>query len=327
MEKITLSIDMMGGDLGSAATLEGVKLFLKKHCNDAELILVGKQEELIDAPCRVVDARDVLPMEAGPLEALRAKESSMLKAIKLVKDGEAVGVVSTGSTGAYLSGAAITLKKIPGVERPALVTPFPTVIKGKKVVILDVGASNENSSQEIYQFAIMGDLYSKVVLGVKDPKVCVLANGTEEGKGSPEGKGACELIAANKSLNFGGNIEAREVLSGQADVIVTDGFSGNVLLKSTEGTAKVMKDFIKSSFKRNIFSKIGYLLSKKGFDEMGETMDYKTTGGALLIGVNGVVVKAHGNSDGIAFFHAIEVAYNLAKANIVKQIEEGLAHE
>jgi len=323
---ITLAIDMMGGDLGPKTLLEGVSKFKGEH-PDAAFILVGRKEEIPDTYGEVVDARDVLPMTAGALDALRAKESSMYKAISLVEAKKAFGVVSCGSTGAYLSASAVLLKKIPGVSRPALISPFPTKISGKKVVILDVGASNENSPEEIAQFALMGSLYSQSVLGVASPKVYVLSNGTEEGKGSPEGKEAAKILKEDKRIDFRGNIEAREALSGEADVIATDGFSGNVMLKADEGIAKMMSGMMKTAFKRNLLSKIGYLFAKKGFDEMSKSMDYKNTGGALLIGVNGIVVKAHGNSDAMAFYHAIDVAYKLAKADLVEKIREGFAHE
>jgi len=322
---ITLAIDMMGGDLGSAELLKGVQNFDAAFPKRVHFILVGKKEELSGTPYEVVDARDVLPMNAGALDALRAKDSSMYRAVSLVNEGKAEAVVSCGATGAYLSASAVLLKKITGVSRPALITPFPTKIKGKKVTILDVGASNENSAEEIAQFAMMGHLYSKVVLGIKEPKVYLLANGTEEGKGSPEGKEAAKLLAANSKLHYCGNIEARDALMGEADVIATDGFSGNVLLKGDEGIAKIMSGMMKAAFKRNFFSKIGYLLAKKGFDDMAETMDYKNTGGALLIGVNGVVVKAHGNSDALAFYHALDVAAKLSEVDIVNKIKEGLA--
>jgi glycerol-3-phosphate acyltransferase PlsX len=153
----------------------------------------------------------------------------------------------------------------------------------------------------------------------------VLSNGSEEAKGSPEGQEAYALLKERTDINFQGNLEARDVLNGDADVVATDGFSGNTLLKGTEGVAKMMSEMMKSAFKRNVFSKLGYLLSRKGFKDMKETMDYKSVGGAMLLGVNGVVVKAHGNSDGVAIFHAIEVAYSLVKNKLVDQIKEGLS--
>jgi glycerol-3-phosphate acyltransferase PlsX len=233
-------------------------------------------------------------------------------------------VVSAGSTGAFLSASTLMLKKIPGVIRPALVVSFPNLGKGGFCSILDVGASNANTPEEMAQFAVMGSLYESIVNGVSNPSVKLLSNGSEEGKGSPEGKAAYELLKGSKKVNFQGNIEGNKILTGEADVIVTDGYSGNVLLKSTEGAAKAMGGLLKQAFKRNFASKIGYLLTKKGLGPMKNSLDPKKTGGSLLLGVNGVVVKAHGNSDSEAFMHAIEVAYRLATAQIVSKIAEGL---
>ena len=173
----------------------------------------------------------------------------------------------------------------------------------------------------------MGSLYSKIVYGVEEPKVYLLSNGREDEKGSPEGKEAFKLLSRRKELRFQGNIEARDVFTGEADVVATDGYSGNILLKGSEGVAKLMGEWIARSFKRNLFSKLGYLLSKEGFREMSEAMGRESVGGALLLGVNGIVVKAHGNSDANGFYHAIEVAYALAKSNIVEKIKEGLTNE
>ena len=254
---ITLAVDMSSGDLGSKAALEGVRLFQEKHPNEVNFLLVGKKEELEGAQGEIVDAKEVMPMEAGVLDALRNKESSMFKAVNSVKEKKADGVISCGGTGAFLTCATVLLRKIPGAERACLVAPFPTRIKGKRVVILDVGANNENSGKEIAQFAFMGSLYSKCVYGTKDPKVYVLSNGSEEGKGSPEGQEAYALLKERKDINFQGNLEARDVLNGDADVVATDGFSGNTLLKGTEGVAKMMSEMMKSAFKRTIFSKLG----------------------------------------------------------------------
>ncbi|MFA5481575.1 MAG: phosphate acyltransferase PlsX, partial [Bacilli bacterium] len=265
---IKIVVDMMGGDLGSRAAVEGVLAFLRDY-RDVEIIAVGKIEELslLDKHAVLVDARDVLPMEAGVLDAVRAKGSSMSIAIDKVLELGAQAVVSAGGTGAYLGISSIRLKKIPSVLRPALISPFPTKIAKKQVVILDIGASNENSAQELVQFALMGKLYSHHVLDVEEPKVFLLSNGSEAEKGSPESKEAYKILK-DTFPNFMGNIEGRDALDGVADVVVTDGFTGNVFLKTTEGVARMMSGLIKNAFKRNIFSQIGYLLSKKGFDQM-----------------------------------------------------------
>lgn len=317
-------VDTLGSDLGSKPICKAIISFLNKN-KDCEIVAVGNKNELkvLESRCEVVEANGVVPMEAGPLEVMRMRDSSMYTALKLLSDGKGDAVVSAGSTGGFLSAATLILKNVDNVKRAALVSPFPTKIKGKKVVILDIGANNENSPEELVQFTLMGSEYAKCVLGIKEPNVYLLSNGTEEGKGSPTGKQAYKLL---KSMpNFKGNIEARNALSGEADVIVTDGFTGNVLLKSMEGVAKMMSGFIKGAFKKNLWTKLGYLHVKKGMDEMSETMDYKSTGGAILLGINGVVVKAHGNSDDYAFECALNVAKKMVDKQIISKIKEGLA--
>ena len=318
-----IAVDTLGGDNGSKVIVEAIIEFLAKH-KDTEVVALGNQEELkeLEGKCEIIHAPDIVPMEAGPLEAMRMKNSSLYVMTQLAKEGKVDALVSAGSTGGYLSLTTLILKTIPGVHRAALVAPFPTRIKGKKVVILDIGASNENSPEELSQFAVMGSLYSKYILGVEEPKVCLLSNGTEPGKGSPVGKEAYKLL--KDKPYFKGNIEARNALSGECDVVVTDGYSGNIFLKSSEGMAKMMASMVKDAFKRNLWSKLGYLHVKKGMKEMSETMDYKSTGGAMLLGVNGVVVKAHGNSDAYSFGCALEVAYKLVDNNLINKIKEGI---
>lgn len=320
---IKIAVDTLGGDNGSAPVVEGILNFLKDH-PDVSITAVGKKEELskLEGKCEIVDAPDIVPMEAGPLEVMRMKNSSMFKTVSLAKEGKVDAIVSSGSTGGFLSSSTLLLKTIPGVNRAAFIAPFPTKIKGHYVVILDIGASNENSPEELKQFALMGALYSKHILGVEEPKVYLLSNGTEPGKGSPVGKQAYKLLADNPL--FKGNIEARNALNGEADVIVTDGFTGNVFLKSSEGMAKMMAGFIKNAFKKNLWTMLGYLHVRKGIKEMTETMDYKSTGGAMLLGVNGVVVKVHGNADAYSMYCAINVAKKLVDSDLRNKIKEGI---
>lgn len=322
---IKIVVDAMGGDNGSSIIVEAIEKFLKDN-NDVEITVAGKKEELsaLEGKCRILDARDIVPMEAGALEVMRLKNSSMMVAIKTMKDEGLDAVVSCGSTGGFLSAATINLKMIPGVKRAALVAPFPTKIKGKYVVILDIGANNENSPEELVQFALMGKLYAESVYGVEKPKVYLLSNGAEEGKGAPEVKEAYKLLKESNFEGFSGNIEARYALNGDADVVVADGFTGNIFLKSSEGIAKIMSGMIKAAFKKNLWSKLGYLHVRKGMKEMTETLDYKNTGGAMLLGINGNVVKAHGSSDANAFYHALRVAKKLAEKDIVNCIKKGL---
>ena len=317
-------VDMMGGDNGSKATKEAVVRFHKAH-PEVELILVGKEEELSDMEgYSIIPAKDVITMEAGALEVLRKKESSMVKAMNAVKEKEADAVVSCGGTGAFLSSATLILKKIPGVIRPALAVAMPSLNKNHATTIfLDAGSSNVNTPEEMAQFGFMGSLYAKCGASISSPKVAVLSNGAEEGKGSPEGKEAYKLLKEDKRIDFIGNEEACDVINGEASVIVTDGFSGNVCIKAIEGTAKAMGGLLKAGFKRNLFTKIGYLLSKKGVDTVKSTMDTKKVGGAMLLGINAIAVKGHGNSDATAFYYSLELAYRLASNQIVNKIKEG----
>lgn len=318
-------VDMMGGDNGLYATLPAVREFMNRH-KDCELTLVGDSEAIgVIEGVEVIDAKKVMRMEAGALEVFRDKETSMAKAVMATLEKKADAIVSSGSTGAFLSLCALRLKKLPGVLRPALVCDFPTLVKGKKVTILDIGASSENTPEELNQFALMGSLYSKYSNGIEEPQVYLLSNGVEEEKGTPLVKAAHVLLKDNKKIDFRGNIEARDTMAGFADVIVCDGYSGNVLLKSSEGVAKTMSRLIKKAFKKNFLTMIGYLFAKSGFDEMTKTMDYKNTGGALLLGVNAAAVKAHGNSDARSFCSALEVAYRIASADLLSKIKEGFA--
>lgn len=322
----TMAVDIMGGDNGSQPLVDAIIKFLKKH-DDVHIIAVGQKEQLerLNGICETIEAKDVVPMTAGALDVLRMKESSMMKAIILVKGGKANGVVSCGSTGGFLASSTISLKMIKGVKRAALVTAMPLQEKGKYVTLLDCGANIENSCEELSQFAVMGSLYSKVVCNIKNPRVYLLSNGGEDEKGTTLIKEANKVLKENTKINFIGNIEAREaILDKNVDVIVADGFSGNVFLKSIEGTAKYFSKLIKDAFKKNIFTKIGYLFSKKGIDDMKKTMDYKSVGGALLLGVNGVVVKAHGNSDAQSFESALNVLYKMIKNDVVNEIKKGI---
>ena len=324
-----IAVDAMGGDNGSKVVVEAIKEFKEKY-PDVDIVVFGKIEELSELTsfCEVVNAPDVVPMEAGALEVFRMKDSSMCKALSTMRDKGYDAVVSAGSTGGFLSAATLNLKMISGVKRAALVTAFPTKIKGKKVVVLDVGANNENSPEELVQFAYMGKAYQQALFSeIKEPKTYLLSNGAEAHKGSPVVKEAHQLLLSNNFAGFAGNMEARDVLNGDADILVADGFSGNILLKGMEGIAKMMSSMIKANFKQNLWTKLGYLHVRKGFKNMSETMDYKSTGGAMLLGINGVVVKAHGNSDAYSFYNALRVAKQMVDYDVVNKIKESLTHE
>lgn len=322
---VKLVIDMMGGDNGSKATVDAVKKFIEE-VKDAEVIAVGNEEELESIKnmerVKIVPSKTVVPMECSVMQAMRAKDSSIYQAVTSISNENADAIVSAGSTGAFLSLVTLINKKIDGVERPALITPFPTKIPGKYAVLLDVGASSENSANDLVQFAKMGEAYYKVIYGNENPSIHLICNGTEEGKGNSLSKETYALLKDKE--NFKGYIEGRNVFSGECDVVVMDGFTGNIFLKTAEGMAKMMGGLMKEAFLSSFSSKMGYLLAKKGFKPMLETMDYKKVGGAFLVGVNTVPVKAHGNSDAESFIASMMIAYRLAKQEVVRKIKENL---
>lgn len=322
---VKLVIDMMGGDNGSKATVDAVKKFIEE-VKDAEVIAVGNEEELESIKnmerVKIVPSKTVVPMECSVMQAMRAKDSSIYQAVTSISNENADAIVSAGSTGAFLSLVTLINKKIDGVERPALITPFPTKIPGKYAVLLDVGASSENSANDLLQFAKMGEAYYKVIYGKENPSIHLICNGTEEGKGNSLSKETYALL--KDEGNFKGYIEGRNVFSGECDVVVMDGFTGNIFLKTAEGMAKMMGGLMKEAFLSSFSSKMGYLLAKKGFKPMLETMDYKKVGGAFLVGVNTIPVKAHGNSDAESFKASMMIAYRLAKQEVVRKIKENL---
>lgn len=330
---IKIAVDMMGSDNGATVLVEAVKHYLKDF-KDVSFLLFGDKKQLTPLfsesefkdRVEIYNCDSVIPMEIKPLDFLRAKSSSMYQAILAVKEKRADGVLTAGSTGGFVTGSTILLRNIDGVLRAGLCSPFPTRT-GKPTVILDIGANNYNTDEEVYQYGIMGRLYAEHILNMSDPSVYILSNGAEEGKGTDEIVSAYKLMKERKLPGFKGNVESREALDGTHDVIVTPGYAGNIFLKSTEGTAKMMNDMIKESFKMNIFTMIGYLFASKGFKRMKKTMDYRRFGGAILLGVDGVCVKAHGNSNEYAFYHAIDVASTMIKSNIVDKIKEHFVTE
>ena len=320
-------IDMMGGDNGLKATIGATKEFIKRH-KDVEFFLIGDLNALSEfnnqTNVHLVESKTVLKMDVDPLTALREKDSSLMVGIDTYLKNGCDALISAGSTGALLSAAIFKIKRIEGITRPCLITSFPTIKKDKKFVVCDLGANNANTKEELVQFAIMGSIYYSILYHSNNPEVYLLSNGTEEEKGSPLGKEAYSLLKECESINFKGNIEARDPLFGDIDVLVADGYSGNIYLKAVEGTAKAMSSMLKTAFKRNVFSMIGYLFSKKGIEEMKQKMDYKNVGGALLMGVNGVVIKAHGSSDVQSFLSALENGYKLVSVDIVNKFKEEL---
>ena len=320
---VKIVVDMMGGDNGASASIAAVSKFLNDH-GDVEFVCVGDEKTLepLKEKVKIIPSTSVVPMECSVMQAMRDKESSVYKAVNATLSENADAVLSAGSTGAFLSLCTLIIKKIDGVDRPALITQFPTKIKGKYVVLLDVGASTENNANELFQFAKIGEAYYQAFYNTEHPNVYLICNGTEEGKGNSLSKETYALLKGQE--NFKGYMEARDVFTGKADVVVMDGFTGNIFLKGSEGMAKMMGGLMKDAFKSSLSSKIGYLFARKGIKGMLEIMNYKRVGGALLVGVNKVAVKAHGNADEESFYGSINVAYTSAKANSVERIKKNL---
>ncbi len=325
-------VDGFGGDNAPEAIVEGVILALSEH-NDVDIVLTGDEKKLrllvngrFEGRISYINATEVITNDESPTEAIRTKkDSSLVKALDYLKtEEECVGFVSAGSTGAVLTGATVRVGRIRGITRPALCPILPT-IKGGKVLLVDCGANADCKAPMLVQFAIMGTSYAKAVLGIENPRVALLSNGTEDKKGNELTHEAFGLLKECESINFVGNMEAREMLSGDYDVIVSDGFSGNVALKSCEGTAvgvfKIMK---KSILAGGLRAKLGYLLLKPALSKVKEVMDYSESGGAGLLGIVKPVIKSHGASEAKSICASIGQVVDMHKGAIIDKIKDGL---
>ncbi len=334
---LNIILDAMGGDNAPEATVLGA--LAANNAYGSRITLVGRGKEILevlqkqghsDLPegISIVNAEDVVDMHDDPARVIhKRKDSSMVVGLKLLADGQGDAFVSAGSTGALLTGATLVVKRVKGIRRAAMGPAFPNKAGGK-TIILDCGANAECTPEFLLQFGIVGSLQAKRILGVENPKIGLLNIGTEDSKGTQLQKDTYALLQQAHEqgiLNFVGNVEARDVPLGAVDVVVCDGFSGNVLLKSIEGTAMFMGSLMKHKiFKRNILSMIGYLFCKKGVDEVMGMLDYRTIGGTQFLGIKKPVIKAHGSSDALAFQNAIRQAEEAAKADIAAELEAEL---
>ncbi len=301
-----------------------------------EIILVGQESLLApklsaqnprNLPVRIVDAPDVLEMNEKPVEAARRKpRNSMAVGLELLKTGEAQAFVSAGNTGGVMFNAIRTLRRIEGVERPAMSVLFP--VKGGQAVVLDTGANVDCRPEFLLQFAVMGSVYAQKTLGIAHPRVGLLSNGEEAGKGNDLVKHT-HTILEQSGLNFVGNVEAKELFGGAVDVVVTDGFTGNVLLKSSEAVARFLLETIKAQLTSTFFAKLGAAIVKPYLGNVKKLMDPSEIGAAPMLGVDGLVLVGHGRSDARALFSAIRVARQLVQADLISAlriaIKENLA--
>jgi len=312
---VTIALDAMGGDHGPAITVPGALAALRSH-PDLNLVLVGQravlEKELArhastgDARLRIQDASQVVGMDEPPAQALRGKkDSSMRVAINLVKSGAAQAIVSAGNTGALMATARFVLKTLPGIDRPAIITAFPTV--HGHVHILDLGANVDSTPEQLLQFGIMGSLLVGSVEHKERPLVALLNVGVEDIKGNEAVKRADELFRAS-DLNYHGYVEGDEIFLGKVDVIVCDGFVGNITLKASEGLVRMIALFMKEEFTRNLFTKLAALVALPVLNALRRRLDPRQYNGASLVGLNGIVIKSHGGTDAVGFEYAIRVA-------------------
>ena len=329
---VTIALDAMGSDRFPRPEVEGALQAARAF--NVKVVLSGREEILrreLDQhegwqqlPIEIRHAADRITMEDSAGKAVRAKKDSSIRvASRLVRDGYAQGVVSAGNTGAVMATAKMVQGMLPGVDRPALATAFPT-LNGKSAVMLDVGANVDCTPKMLAQFAVMGNAYSRVIFRNRDPRVGLLSIGEEEHKGNSLTHEAQPLLKSLKNLNYIGNVEGRDVYTGIVDVIVCDGFVGNVALKVSEGLVDVIRQSLKQSMKATLTRKVGAYLARGAFYEFKKTVDYSEYGGAPLLGLNGICVICHGRSNAKAIKNAIRVAKEFAEGRINERIASEL---
>ncbi|MBW4022641.1 MAG: phosphate acyltransferase PlsX [Proteobacteria bacterium] len=327
-----LAVDAMGGDDAPAMVVAGMALAAERHPG-ARFLLVGDEARLTPllashararAACTIRHASETVSGDMKPTVALRLRESSMRVAVDAVASGEASGLVSAGNTGALMALAKIVIKTLPGIDRPAMAAAVPSA-RGD-VVMLDLGANVVCDSRNLVEFAIMGEMFARTVLGIPEPTIGLLNVGSEELKGDDRIRRAADVLRASHiGGRFQGFVEGHDIAAGTTDVIVTDGFTGNVALKTGEGALKLMGGLLRQVFTSSVSAKLAYMLARTGLDRLREWLDPRRYNGAVLVGLNSVVVKSHGGTDALGFAHAVDVAMNMVTHGFTAGIAEGLA--
>jgi glycerol-3-phosphate acyltransferase PlsX len=328
---MNIALDVMGGDHVQGEIIAGAIEAAQAY--KITVSLVGPPDIIRSELAKhtttglklpIIPASQVIEMGEKPAAAVRAKpDSSIVVASRMVRSGEAQGFVTAGNTGGALAAGIFQVGRIDGILRPALITPFPT--HRGFCVILDVGANADVKPEHLQQFAIMGSLYARHVMGVANPRVRILSNGEEEGKGNQLVITAYNLLAATPGINFQGNVESKEIIEGMADVVVTDGFTGNIFVKTAEATAKLLQRIMLEELTAGPISSVGAFLAQSALRRMRTRTDDSQYGGAVLLGLAGMVVVAHGRSKATAIRHAIRVAKQGVEQNIQAKIQEGVA--
>ncbi len=330
---VKIALDSMGGDFAPSVLVKGAVLAQKEANGSFRIVLVGDagqiQEELKklgaeSLPFIIQPASEMIRMDDSAILSLKKKDSSIAVAMQMQKEGEVDAVVSAGHTGAVMTSALITLGRIEGISRPAIATYLPTQKEQDGVLVLDVGANSECKAQHLLEFGIMGSIYSESVLNKTNPRVGLLSIGEESNKGNDLILSSYKLFTES-SLNFVGNVEGNKILKGSCDVVVCDGFVGNVMLKFAESIDGFLTSIVKKQIKRNLLSKLGILFLQASLKRLKKVLDYSEYGGAPLLGVNGVCIVAHGGSSPKAIKNAIRVAYQMSKKNVNSKIKEVLS--
>ena len=324
-------VDAMGGDHAPAVVVDGA--VQAARALGLEVLLVGRhaavqaeleRHEISGLPLTLHHASEVIEMHEHPAAAVKAKkDSSMVVAMELLKRHEADAFYTAGNSGGALAAALFRLGRIRGIKRPALSTIFPSQTPQGFCFLADIGANADCRPEYLVQFALMGSVYAERVLGVRNPRVAIVSNGEEEGKGNDLVKKTIPLLKAS-SLNFIGNAEGKDIPWGLADVIVTDGFTGNVIIKLSEGVSSLLMDILKQAITSRNLSKVGALLAKPAFDDVKRRLDYREYGGAPLLGVDGVVIVGHGRSDALAIRNGIRMAAQTVENGVLDAIKQGL---
>lgn len=332
----TIAVDVMGSDMGPEEIIIGIKKALAENKSEFGIIVVGNEEIITPMLLRhnliresrvmVYNASEVIEMDEKPIQAIKTKkDSSMMRAIEIVKLGTASAVLSCGNTGALMAGGTIKLRTMQGIERPALGTVIPGKIKN--LIFIDVGASPDPKPESLVDNAILGANYAKIALGAKNPRVGLLSNGTEDGKGNMLVQTAHRLFKAQEGvINYGGLLEGFNLFDGQYDVVVCDGFTGNVVLKSLESSVRLFKEIIKEEVYKSWISKIGMLLAKGAFMRLKKRLPIDKFSGAPLLGLNGLVVKAHGSSNRKQIAGAIEITLRCLRKRMNDRIASDVAN-
>jgi glycerol-3-phosphate acyltransferase PlsX len=324
-------VDAMGGDHAPAVAVDGAVQAARDL--GLEIILIGreadvrselKQHDTAGLPLTVHHAEEVIEMDEHPAAAVKAKkDSSMVVAMELLRQHKADAFFTAGNSGGALAAALFRLGRIRGIKRPALSTIFPSQTPQGYCFLLDIGANADCKPEYLVQFALMGSLYAERVLGVPNPRVAIVSNGEEEGKGSQLVQETVPLLKAG-SINFVGNAEGKDIVRGLADVVVTDGFTGNVIIKLAEGVSRFLLEVLKEELTSSNVSKVGALLAKPAFDQVKRRLDYREYGGAPLLGVDGVVIVGHGRSDALAIRNGIRMAAQTVENGVLDAIKQGI---